>query len=435
MRILGVFRGEKKPRKRSLAVRLLLQPLEDRCVPSTFPVTNTNNGGANSLRAAIVNSNLHPGASGPNVIDFNLPSGSNGQILLGTPLLPITSPVDINGGADGTVQVLANWINNDNCLTIEAPGCTISGLDIGTWGGCGIQINSSNNVIEGNNIGAFGAAGVADGTGILIKGGANNTIGGTTAANANVIAQDVTGIIIDNGQENQIEGNFIGCLPNNTGLYNSLDGVEIEGAASQYNTIGGTAIGTANVISGNGESGVALVKDATVNTVAGNYIGTDLGGEGVGPNMGNYQNGIYIGSGANGNYIGTTFKEGEKTVALGNVISGNGQYGVDITGAGSDTNTLISNKIGVNITGTTALPNGLAGVLIHGGAANNLVGTSQGVGDNVISGNSAQGVVISGTNTTGNSVAGNYIGTNVDGTSVTNGSYGVMIEAGTPATL
>src|SRR5262249_9345995 len=53
---------------------------------------------------------------------------------------------------------------------------------------------------------------------------------------------------------------------------------------------------------------------------------------------------------------------------------------------------------------------------------------------NVISGNSAQGVSITGSGTTNNQVAGNYIGTDASGTlPLGNGTFGVDIGAGAQA--
>ena len=433
---------------RKLTARLELAILEDRFVPSTITVTNTHDSGTGSLRQAIISSNAHPGVGGPNLIDFSLPSNSNGEIVPSTPLPAITSPVDIEGSALDPLVLIGNGTTNENGLTINASGCTISNLDIGGWLGDGILINSSNNVIQGDSIGMLGGPD-PNGTGIVITGN-SNTIGGTTAADANVIALNrYSGIVIDNGQENQVQGNFIGNgvlsnsqVPNPPSLGNTidgesqgngLDGVKIEGAAAQDNIVGGLAAGTGNVISGNAADGVAIITDATANIVVGNFIGTNLGGTAVPTDMGNHGDGLYIGSGAHGNFIGDTTSTIEgHNLGLGNVISGNGSYGVEITGAGTELNTLISNEIGTTKTGTNALPNGNAGVLIHGGATDNFLGSSAAiVGVNLISGNLGDGVILSGMGTTGNLVINNIINTNLNGTAaLSNHGYGVFIEAG-----
>jgi titin len=410
-------------------------------MPSTITVTNAHNSGTGSLRQAILTSNANPGASGPNLINFNLPSNISGKISPLTPLPAITSPVVIDGSLpSGPLVLIGNGTTVENGLTINAAGCTIRNLDIGGWLGDGILINSNDNIIEGDSIGMLGGPD-PNGTGIVITGD-SNTIGGTTAANANVIVLNrYSGIVIENGQENQIEGNFIGngipiLSSGNTidgrSQGNGLDGVKIEGAASQNNTIGGTTAGASNVISGNAIFGVAIIAGASANTVVANYIGTNLGGTAVETDMGNGSDGVYIGSGAHGNFIGTTATGGEgRTVGIGNVISGNRAYGVEIQGVGTEFNVLTSNRIGTDITGTEPLPNEFSGVLIHGGATYNLVGTNQPVLDNVISGNKNQGVIISGAGTKDNYLINNYIGTNLGGSAaLANGSYGVWVEAG-----
>src|SRR5438128_722268 len=74
-----------------------LEVLEDRCLPSTFTVLNTNDSGAGSLRQAILDANA---AAGADVINFNI-GGGGVQTISPTSILPqITSPVTI----DGTTQ-------------------------------------------------------------------------------------------------------------------------------------------------------------------------------------------------------------------------------------------------------------------------------------------------------------------------------------------
>ncbi len=235
--------------------------------------------------------------------------------------------------------------------------------------------------------------------------------------------------MIDNGAGNHILGNNIGVDPfiGSPNVGNAGDGIKIEGAGAQDNIIGGLAGSFYfNSISGNGGDGVAIIRGATDNTLEGNFIGAD----GVYA-FGNKGDGVYLGSGANNNFIGTTAYtgiEGHLTGA-GNDITGNGRYGVEITGTGTDLNSLIANEIGTDSTGTTAFPNTLGGVLIHGGASYNAVGTGSSVEGNVISGNDGDGVTISGKGTTNNLVAFNHIGTNMGGTkAVPNQGAGVFIE-------
>ena len=96
-----------------------------------------------------------------------------------------------------------------------------------------------------------------------------------------------------------------------------------------------------------------------------------------------------------------------------NVISGNTQYGVFITDSNTTGNVVLGNYIGTDASGSNAVPNGLSGVFIGYGASGNIIGSANPVGRNVISGNGQYGIWIS--NTVNNVVEGNYLGLNASG--------------------
>ena len=142
-------------------------------------------------------------------------------------------------------------------------------------------------------------------------------------------------------------GNFIGVNYTGTGvLGNSGNGIEIAGS---HNTVGGTAAGAGNVISGNSKDGVLMDDIAGVDLVLGNYIGTDR-----------------TGSKPLANNIGVELDGTDNTVGgtasgAGNLISGNRTDGVLFSGSfnfsGSD-NQVLGNLIGVALGGTAALADG-----------------------------------------------------------------------------
>ena len=116
--------------------------------------------------------------------------------------------------------------------------------------------------------------------------------------------------------------------------------------------------------------GIAITGvGATGNVISGNYIGTDSTGN---ADQGNGGNGIYIASGASANVIGGS------SPADRNIISGNNQSGILITGTGTDTNTVAGNYIGINAAGSASLANTLDGIRITGGAEHNRVGGASG---------------------------------------------------------
>src|SRR4051794_20480296 len=77
--------------------RLLLRALEDRLVPSSYTVTNTNDAGAGSLRQAILDANANPGGD---FIQFDPATfGAPRTITLLSALPTISDSVSITGPA------------------------------------------------------------------------------------------------------------------------------------------------------------------------------------------------------------------------------------------------------------------------------------------------------------------------------------------------
>jgi hypothetical protein len=102
--------------------------------------------------------------------------------------------------------------------------------------------------------------------------------------------------------------------------------------------------------------------------------------------------------------------------------------GVQIDGSGATGNKIEGNFIGTNASGSAALANGNAGVDISN-APNTTVGGTQAAQRNVLSGNVADGVQISGSGATGNRVLGNFIGTTANGSeALGNTGDGVVID-------
>jgi hypothetical protein len=110
-----------------------------------------------------------------------------------------------------------------------------------------------------------------------------------------------------------------------------------------------------------------------------------------------------------------------------NTISGNSGDGVRISG--SDNNVVLGNYIGVNDGGGAAIANGISGVALVSGASDNTIGSASSAnGGNVISGNAETGVLLANTGTSGNSLDGNLIGLDATGTSaIANGTDGITV--------
>ena len=283
---------------------------------------------------------------------------------------------------------------------------------------------SPNNTIQGNIVGldASGTLALGNAQGILVD-EPDTTIGGAADGARNVVSGNLlSGIEIAGTATNVVvQGNYIGTdITGTLDVGNSLDGIRVSNAPG--NTIGGTANGARNVISGNDLAGVNITGAASANNnVLGNYIGVDSLGTVAVSN----QQGIILSNGANHNTIGGTVANAR------NLISGNANYGVYLLDVGTQNNSVSGNYIGTNATGTGAIPNQV-GVVLTSGASNNMVGgTSVGAG-NLISGNSGSaGVYLSAVGTTLNTIAGNLIGTNAAGTAaLANADTGITIANG-----
>lgn len=430
---------------------------------STITVTNTADSGTGSLRAAITAANRTAGTT----IRFNIPrSDPNFSPATGTWTIRPTSTFLPSLTADRTlieglsqgnnqgdtnpngpeIEVNGSSLPDDTFvsgLVIDASNCVVRGLVINGFeddAGIGIGAFNSpgkrNNLVEACYIGTnFNAtAAVPNGNGVIIANGArNNTIGGVQSTFTRNIISGNTGfgiVIEDVGtMANLVAGNFIGT--NRTGtaaLPNGRIGVFIaEGAENNFiGSGGGTNAASRNVISSNIDYGVLIDGGGTDgNHVEGNIIGPNAAGTALltGANQKPDISGVEIAGGAKNNIIGGT------SASERNIISGNGENGVQIRDTQSTGNVVQGNYIGVDITGTRALGNANNGVLI--GASNNSVGGTASGARNVISGNASIGVLLIGASAKGNVVQGNHIGTNAAGTgAIANRSHGVALLDG-----
>src|SRR5207244_2497475 len=102
---------------------------------------------------------------------------------------------------------------------------------------------------------------------------------------------------------------------------------------------------------------------------------------------------------------------------------------VRIEGAGATGNRVEGNFIGTNAAGSDILANGADGVALVDVASNTIGGTAGEATRNVISGNRANGVEVTGPGGTGNLISGNSIGTDAVGIdAVGNGGRGVALR-------
>src|SRR5262249_12202590 len=145
-------------------------------------------------------------------------------------------------------------------------------------GNYGVIIQGNSNLIAGNSIGTDAMGTVARpnfSIGVRLLTGHNNTIGGTTAGAGNLISGHSNAGIAITDTGNFVQGNRIGTDATGNASLGNNEGVVVQAA---NNTIGGTAPGAGNLISGNTFDGVNLSTGATGSVVAGNLIGTNAAG-------------------------------------------------------------------------------------------------------------------------------------------------------------
>ena len=364
-------------------------------------------------------------AAGRNLISGNAGSGvSVGGSAAGTQIRGNWIGVDAAGtgklgnAGDGVQVFLSNaTVVRDNVLSGNANGLTVSG---GTTTGT---------LVAGNFIGtnAAGTSAVPNTAfGVWLVFADATTVGGTSAADRNLISGNKNhGIAVQNGADNNlIRGNWIGVdVTGAAPLGNSGDGVFLQSSAGT--TVGdGTAAGR-NLISGNAGSGVSVGGSAAGTQIRGNWIGLNAAGTGKLANA----YGVQVVGGATGTVIGgLTANPG---TGLGNVISGNTQYGIFLNA----TATIQGNVIGLAADGATLV--GTKASNSHGiggstGSDNALVGGTDANARNVISGNNAGfylGVV------DGWQILNNYVGTDVSGTLERSNAIGSYFYGPTHLTL
>ena len=376
-------------------------------------------GDSCTLRAAIMEANVTAGLD-----TINFAGSVTAPIGLGSSL-GVSDPVIIDGTshpdfAGSPVVVLdAGDLGGGSAIDLMggSDGSTLSALVIHGAPEAGVKISDSGgNTIAGCYIGtdASGTTALANGAGIKIVGSsADNSIGGTAPGAGNLISGNTS-----DGIELEISAAITG-----TRIEGNLIGTDAAGLSplgngehgvhvgSPSGTIGGTSPGAKNIIAFNGMHGIFLLDDD--NLVQGNWIGVAADGSAAG----NLIDGVHLGPpGSAASTIGGTVP------GAGNVISGNVRDGIRFR-IGAD-NVVQGNLIGTDPTGLLDRGNGGFGICdgCVGGFRNIIGGTAAGAG-NVISANTLDGYA---TGTFDSVVQGNIIGLGADGETVLgNGGAGI----------
>jgi hypothetical protein len=391
----------------------------------SYVVTNLNDSGTGSFRAAITSVNSAP-ASQYSGVTFSVA----GTIALASNLPTITNRVLIDGttapsfnSATGPVIAL-DFVNSYNGLTFDT-GSSFSGMSgvaIIRSSSNGVTINANSIALMLNQIGVnlsgVNAGNASDGI-LITSTSSNNRIG----SNPNSVSSYFSNLISGNGSNgieiqgssnNIIQSNLIGTNRAGTSaISNGGNGILITAAASN-NTIGGTAYynsatgqynnptgnkGTipiinirppqGNVISGNLLNGVLIQKASENNVLNGNFIGTNAMGIGK---IANTLDGVLIRLANNNSLIGCSIVD--QPFIYYNVLSGNGANGLHIED--SNNITVQANFFGAGADNQTLVGNGMHGIWVTGSSTAVQVGGVIPLG-NVSGGNTLDGINVSGT--------------------------------------
>ena len=334
-----------------------------------------NGNGICTLRAAIEEANGNTAIT--HTISFSIAGAGPHTFTPLSALPPLTHPATINGltqpGASCNSPLIeidgSNVPASVDLLSLPNPSAVTPPI--------GLELRAGNSTIRGLSIYDF------DDT-------------ATVPVFGTVIDEVGSAIVIDNSDNNFIECNFIGTDAGGATAAPNQVGISVGNGSN--NVI------TGNLISANGDGGrqsagvIVSVEpvdggESSGNQIINNYIGTDKNGT---ADLGNEQDGILLINARN-------------TVISSNLISGNGDDGIDITDVSTYTvsisgfppfnyslacnsppcatgNIIENNSIGLDINGG-AMGNGKSGIEIKNGENNRIY-------SNTVAHNGYQGVEI-----------------------------------------
>lgn len=429
---------------------------------AAFTVSNLNDSGAGSLRAAMEGVNAT--ASGvANTVSFTV----TGTITLLSDLPALTRQAAIvaGDGVTGSAPTVGIDFNGNAGLVFAAgsAGSQLVGLSLGDASGHGVTLGAGGILLNNNYIGLAldGTAAGNDGDGVFVAAtSSGNFIGSNPAAAtlaadgdpasgvvSNVIsANGGNGITLEGSDNNTIVSNRIGTsVDGNSALANAGNGIHLRGGADG-NMIGGTVTGNdasgdpnnptgnegdaaaivivapplGNLVSGNDGDGIRIDSNSTGNTLSGNYVGTTTAGTSA---LGNQGDGVAIVNADSNTLVGCLVTD--LPFVYYNVVAGNGLNGIRVTD--SDNVTIRANFVGLGADNATVVANAADGILINGNSQNTTVGGVIPLG-NVVSGNGNNGIEVADT-AAGFSTLNTFAGITAFFGIAPNGNNGMLITS------
>lgn len=319
----------------------------------TFTVTNTADGGAGSLRQAILDANAKQVTAGSqcarHTIAFNIAGAAPHTIQPHSPLPKIQIPITFDGYSQPGSSENTAFTGSNAVIAIELDGSFAGNTD------------------------AFVVGAAIPGSGLCP---------GNTSIFTGLVINRFAGAAISMGEEACPVGQF--CNSGGVLIQGNYIGTDVTGTQARGN-------------------GIALARPALVFGTS--SIVNTVGDQAV-------QNG------------GPSSPRPQSR----NVISGNGSDAILMFSLSSDagsglsqSHTIRNNTIGMDATGTAALPNGGRGITMAANSSGALIY------DNLISANASDGVAVLDSPFPGTAVIGNGIGIGIAGEAFGNGGHGVLV--------
>ncbi len=384
---------------------------------TTYTVTNTNDAGSGSLRAAITNANDNSGTPA-DVIEFGISGSASPSsphvIALQSALPEITDPVIIDGTSEPghasttaldppVVQINGDQAGDVIGFEVSAANTTIKGLSITNFEDDAIYVTSPKVLIGENYIGLTtnGAEAGNSGTGVFVWSN-QGRIGddGSNGTDGNVVSGNVSSLgsyaIEVRGDNNEIVGNYVGTTPAGDAIIGyDNDGIAITGGSG--NMVGGPSDDEANVVAGNQNE--IYVWGAPNTVIQGNYVNTNPDGDDLRPGS-DYYRGIRTRDSDNVQIGGTA--DGTENI----VATPSSSTGILVSGSQFS---VFGNYVGIHPDGTDL--GGYQGVVVSG--SNHTIGGTDPDAGNIVANSDYDGVVVT-SDDKGHTIRGNAIFNNGD---------------------
>jgi len=254
-------------------------------------VTNADDSGAGSLRAAIGQAKL----VAESTIVFEIPGAGPHTIPLVQGFLLDEMNIVIDGftqpgsaantlvdGSDADIRVVldgSGMVDADPVIHFSRGTYLLRGVAVHSGPADGILVNDGIGTrIEGCFVGTDASGGQDLGNanhGISIDGEIDGGVGGASPGRRNVISGNGLDGVRDGGFGTSIAGNFIGTdATGNVEIGNDSDGISVPGNSG---SIGSDEPGRGNRIRGNGGDGIEVSDDSLLVEIRGNDVGPNDG--------------------------------------------------------------------------------------------------------------------------------------------------------------